>query len=173
MNVYPCQNFYAQSIYLANLQAIFFACILKIFLWKEKNTQKLSAMPLKIRYIPRLTRDVIRRATPSSVLMQSILKTNNKNPINPGFVKHILSKAPNADQVLAKNESVVAAASKCETPFEETPTGFAFPMGGTQQLAFHVTRTKSGNLPVYIDYRYAKKIFTVNHNWFLTWFQTI
>lgn len=103
-------------------------------------------MPLKIRYIPKATRDVIARATPPSVLVNSIVKAQPKFSLQPAFVQQMLK--PLAEENAEKNTTLVENAEK--------PTGFAFPLGGTEQLPFHIARTEGGNLPVYVDYRYKK-----------------
>lgn len=87
-------------------------------------------MPLKLRWIPKASKRVFQRRTPNHILINKLEKLNLTFPMNKEFVEKIKSRQP-----------------------PERPTGFDYPVGGYKDLPFYVPRTKSGGLPVYIDYR--------------------
>lgn len=92
-----------------------------------------SNMPLpKLRAIPKLAKAIFQNPPPHSVLIKHLTNAKLKYPLNPEFVKRIESEQP-----------------------PKLSSGFEYPIGGTEKLPFHVARTKSGSLPVYIDYRYV------------------
>jgi hypothetical protein len=87
----------------------------------------------RLRSIPRISKEIAKRATPNNILMSHLLsgKVGITFPLNEDFVKRILS-----EQVVKTNTS-----------------GFENPLGGTEKLPFAIDRTNVGSLPVYTDYR--------------------
>jgi hypothetical protein len=89
----------------------------------------------KLRSIPKVAKAIFQNPPPHSLLIKHLKNANLKYPLNAEFVKRIEAQQP-----------------------PKLPSGFEYPIGGTEKLPFHVARTKSGSLPVYIDYRYITRL---------------
>jgi hypothetical protein len=85
---------------------------------------------IKNRRIPKLAKKIFQRNSPNNVLMQELKEKPLAYKLKPNFVEKIEL------QEIPKN-----------------PTGFEFPDGVEEKLPFHVQRTTSGSLPVFIDYK--------------------
>lgn len=84
----------------------------------------------RLRTIPKASKDVFERSTPHSVLLKALQSVDLTFPLKKQFVERRESNAPVSN-----------------------PSGYEPPIGGTEHLPFHVSRTNSGSLPVYTDYR--------------------
>ena len=74
-------------------------------------------------------------------------------------VRSLCSTMAVAEEGGARAADVRAAPPQLKYPMRHAmpagtgPTGFAAPLGGTDHLPFRVARTRTGNLPVYSDFR--------------------
>ncbi|KAL9652305.1 hypothetical protein ABK040_011963 [Willaertia magna] len=100
----------------------------------------------KLRSIPKLSKVINARATPNYILMKHLL---NQQPtlnatLKQDFVNNILSQKLD---------------SKVDTIQQTT---FHFPLKGTEELPYHVSRSKFGQLPIYLDYKNGRtKVITI------------
>eukprot|EP01080_Neovahlkampfia_damariscottae_P010997 gene10997-3703_t len=90
---------------------------------------------LKNRTIPKIAKQIFKNNAPNNLLIQQLKKVPLKYELQKDFVvKMELNEKP------------------------KLPTGFEFPIGLKEELPFHVQRTQSGSLPVYIDYKKGRSL---------------
>jgi hypothetical protein len=102
------------------------------FLLDEHWSNYFIFKKMKLRAIPKITKEIFKRVDPNNLLIQKIMDKKLKFPLQKEFVEKILN-----------NEEV-----------STNPSKYQVPLGETEKLPFHIRRTKSGSLPVYIDYKY-------------------
>ncbi len=98
-------------------------------------------MPIPNRAIPQLSREVYRRVTPNWALLEAMEKMSLKYPLQQDFVQRMKAQKGLSSEQLIESQS--------------NPTGFEFPLGKTESLPFHISRTTSGSLPIFTDYRFG------------------